>query len=652
MVRTKVSVVLCLMAFVACLPSSARAQEPPGWAERDPKEEQAIYDSLSAVSPDAASLFQEATRALDAGDYQAARVGYEAALALVPDSTDVLRRLSYAEAQLGDSEAAVSHARKAVQLDASPWNQYALVVALLSANAPADKTEALSVAQAAAETLPSEPGIQAGLLMAAAANERLDLAQAAAAQWLELAPDDPRPHYFVGVLAAADGRWELAETELLRSKSLGMPEADVDEMLDKGIRTQARMRRWLRGAGYATATWLGVLGLVLLLGLALSKATLALVARTQATGSFEVSRGERALRSIYRLVIAASSIYFYISIPFLILLVVAIVAGIIYLFLALGRIPVRLMLFIGLAGLYTLVAIVRSLFVRVRSGEPGRKLPLQEAPQLWALTGEVASKVGTRGLDAIYLTPGTGIAVTERGSLLKRMRGRAERSLILGLGVLPDLTQGRLRAILAHEYGHFSHRDTAGGDLANLALASIQQMGYGLAVSGQARWYNPAWLFVNGFLRVFLRVVLGASRLQEILADRYAAAAYGAQQLIDGLMHVIRQDLAFSLEVREEAKAAQAEQRDLRNLYALPGLKTAELKGELEKAVGEVMALPTSPYDSHPSPADRIRLLKKMPETGVVEEEPGPAWALLPMRRALQEEMTSVVRTNLKRREP
>jgi hypothetical protein len=38
---------------------------------------------------------------------------------------------------------------------------------------------------------------------------------------------------------------------------------------------------------------------------------------------------------------------------------------------------------------------------------------------------------------------------------------------------------------------------------------------------------NPAWWFATGFYRIFLRVSQGAARLQEILADRRAAEAYG-----------------------------------------------------------------------------------------------------------------------------
>ena len=51
-------------------------------------------------------------------------------------------------------------------------------------------------------------------------------------------------------------------------------------------------------------------------------------------------------------------------------------------------------------------------------------------------------------------------------------------------------------------------------------------------VSGAAGWYNPAWLFVNGFFRVFLRVSQGASRLQEVMADRWAAFCYGSEAFV------------------------------------------------------------------------------------------------------------------------
>ncbi len=467
---------------------------------------------------------------------------------------------------------------------------------------------------------------------------------------MRLAPDAPLGYYIAGLIAADDGRWEEAERKLLRSQELGMPAEQVQGALDTGIRTQARMWRALRWAGYTLATWVVALILLTLVGVLLSKLTLATVQRTQTSGSFEIGPGERLLRGIYRLVIALTSLYFYVSIPLLILVVLAATLGILYLFFVAGRVPLRLAAIIGLTGLYTLYAIIRSLFVRIKEPEPGRPLSQEEAPGLWSLAAQVADRLGTRPVEAIYVTAAPEIAVTERGRLWQKLRGLGQRCLVVGLGALPGMSQGQLQAILAHEYGHFSHRDTAGGNLVRQVHASLHRMAYGLATSGQARWYNPAWLFVNGYNRVFLRVTLGASRLQEILADRYAAMAFGAQSLIDGLRHMIRQSLVFDLKAKTEIQAAVEEGRALRNLYALPPLSGEGQLSELEKREAEVMGRPTSPYDSHPAPKERIALLERLETRGEMEGEDEPAWALLPNRKALQDEMTGLIQANVNQR--
>jgi Zn-dependent protease with chaperone function len=254
-------------------------------------------------------------------------------------------------------------------------------------------------------------------------------------------------------------------------------------------------------------------------------------------------------------------------------------------------------------------------------------------------------------VDAIYVTPAPEIGVTERGSLLQKLSGAGQRCLILGLGTLSGLTQDQFKAILAHEYGHFSHRDTAGGNLARQVLISMHRMAYGLALSGQARWYNPAWLFVNGFYRIFLRITLGASRLQEILADRYAAVAYGVQNFTAGLMHMVRQSLVFNLQVAHEVQQAVKSRRDLSNLYTLPPLEPDLIGDKVEIQIEEVMSRPTSPYDSHPAVQERIALVQQL-EVSKIEENSEPVWDLLPNAEMLQHKMTAIVQANVKRRQP
>ena len=117
-------------------------------------------------------------------------------------------------------------------------------------------------------------------------------------------------------------------------------------------------------------------------------------------------------------------------------------------------------------------------------------------------------------MDAVYLTVGTDVAVMERGSMSARLRDRGRRSLLLGVGILPGFTRRQLAAVLAHEYGHFSHRDTAGGEVAMVVQASLLRSLVGIAQAGGATFYNPAWHFLRGFHALFLRVTLGASRLR------------------------------------------------------------------------------------------------------------------------------------------
>ena len=78
----------------------------------------------------------------------------------------------------------------------------------------------------------------------------------------------------------------------------------------------------------------------------------------------------------------------------------------------------------------------------------------------------MAQAVGTRPIDEIRVTPGCDLAVYEKGRFREKLQDRARRILILGVGGLNEMRQNAFRAVLAHEYGHFSHRDTAGGDVA------------------------------------------------------------------------------------------------------------------------------------------------------------------------------------------
>lgn len=291
-------------------------------------------------------------------------------------------------------------------------------------------------------------------------------------------------------------------------------------------------------------------------------------------------------------------------------------------------------------------SVLKSLIVRRGPDTPlGRSLTEAEAPDLWRLLRDVDARVNTRPVDAVFLTAGTDMAVIETGSMMKRLRDQGQRSLILGLGVLPDMTVNQFSAIVAHEYGHFANRDTARGDLALIVQASLFNSAVGIARGGGASWINPAWLFITGFHGMFLRITHGASRLQEVMADQFAAVAFGAEAFSQGLIHAIRRSIEFSRAVDVLVKTAESSRQPIANLYvpASRAVNESDLAlPTIEMAVKNALAEPGSPFDSHPPPAKRIEWVRRMAAAQQADTSTSgaPVWDLLPTRAALENEMT------------
>jgi Zn-dependent protease with chaperone function len=301
-------------------------------------------------------------------------------------------------------------------------------------------------------------------------------------------------------------------------------------------------------------------------------------------------------------------------------------------------------------GLATLWAIVRSLFVRGSDEDPGLRLELDREPQLRAVLDDVAARIGTEPVHSVYMTPGTEVAVTERGGMWRRVRGRTERCLILGVGVLDGMKLRELEAILGHEYGHLRNADTAGGGLALAVRRSMFIMMRSIAQSGAATWYNPAWWFLNGYVRVFLRISLGASRLQEILADRWAAIAYGSAAFARGLTHVIARRVRFSAHANDALREVVAAKRPLANLYRyeLEKPPEADAAKDVESKIREALEREPDAYDSHPAPKQRLALVQALAAPGTADVDEGAeAWSLFADRERLEKLMTDEVRRNV-----
>lgn len=619
--------------------------------DRDHALEALIHGQLEKISVEAVDYFIKATQAMDNGDHQVARYNYGRVLEYAPDFVPALRRMSYV---VDDGEKALRFARRAYELEEHQYNTQAVLRALLIQE-NINRAEVVRYVELLMEQAPEDADAHSIICQASLQIENVDMLKRAVASLKQLAPREMVTHYYAGIEAAIDKRWGEAEREILKAQELGLPADVADDMLEaSGIRSNAARWRWLIYAGYAVAIWAAALVLLLGIGMLLSRLTLFAVEK----GSVRLQKDEKGIiyviRRMYATVLGLTSAYFYISIPIVILLVIAGGGGLIYSFFMMGHIPVKLVVIIVIVVAVSVFGMIKSLFIRVRDEDPGPRLEPSDAPSFFKALREVSSRISAPMVDSVFIMQDTSAAVYERGSFWKRLGGKTEKCLILGLGLLNGLTQVQLKSILAHEFGHISNRDTAGGSIALHVRRTIFASAKAMAEGGAAAWYNPAWLFINAFYRIFLRVSQGASRLQEVLADQWAALAYGSRAFTTGLKQVIRRSIEYNLISHIEINQAIQERRHLKNLYVLKvpekwpeldqdndgentdGMTPAE---KIEAAMNEAMKEQASPFDSHPAPQQRIRWVESLENVPEVEDDGRSAWELLENAKVLQEMM-------------
>jgi Zn-dependent protease with chaperone function len=276
------------------------------------------------------------------------------------------------------------------------------------------------------------------------------------------------------------------------------------------------------------------------------------------------------------------------------------------------------------------VAILRGMFSFLQAGRLGPvpdavAVTPQDQPELWEQVRAAARATGEPAPDELYLVAEVNAAVAERSRLLGLLPGR--RRMLLGLPLLAGVTVPRLRAVLAHEFGHYSHRDGRLGALTmrgrKAVLHTVEMFREGSTSLHQA----IGGLYV-GYAHMFLRTSQSVARDQEFAADRMAVE------------HAGRDATAATLRAMPVLAAAHA---DYMKTYAGMGAPTGALPpvGEvyggfrrlLAARPGDRLAVlaggtrPPRPhrYDSHPPDSERVARIEKLAADGRADGGDGPA---------------------------
>lgn len=619
----------------------------PAQTGRDTPQERGYVARLAKMDSSVVETFNSATAALDAENYMLADSLFSIVCQTVPAYDVAHRRLAIAKIRLGKPEEGYALCEKAVAIERSADNLYVYAYALLL---PIDKQPVPDINLNKAmqllnegEQLPGADDFEYKMLFAQIIlqKENKESFVALAKKLTEKYPDQAGAHYYAAIAAAWSEEWKEAEKEILLAKDHGYPEAETQAFLDSGVYENAHKTNYTMLFLWIVIAWIAGMSLLCLLGILLSNYTLRTVEKQIEAGS--IQDGNK-FRSFYRTLINIAGVYYYISLPVVLILVIVLVGGIIYGFLMLGHIPIKLVLILAIGGVVTIVGMVRSIFLKIETVDPGRALKPEEAPQLFALTKEVAAKMNTRSIDEIRITPETELAVYETGTWKEKLKDNGKRILILGTGVLKDFKLEAFKAVIAHEYGHFTHRDTAGGDVALRVRRDMHKYIRTLYLSGQAVWWNLAFQFLRLYNFIFMRVSNGCTRLQEILADRVAAENYGSVAFENGLTHVIKRQIEFVKFAKMEIEDARNVKRPFNNLYNLNQPGAAD---EIQKTVKEILTRETTLDDTHPSPTDRFRYIKRLGINRVVEEE-RCVTDLFADWNAITKEMTDIIEESWK----
>ncbi len=334
----------------------------------------------------------------------------------------------------------------------------------------------------------------------------------------------------------------------------------------------------------------------------------------------------------WRLLFAVASVPgVYLVLALSAILSLGIAAAVVYLAVTLAsnaeRVPVRLIIpiaLIAVGGVYGFFAVVVGV-LKSLSRKPGAEIAITlnapDEPELWHFIGQVCSEVGCALPDHILVSAGPSFHV--RQGAVEVPTGRLEgRILTLGCPLLRSLTVSELRAVLAHEFAHFTGNDTLySAFVAPVYVsigASLQQMEHVFSSTDRnAGWMSLPMLLPSRMLGVYLwtfhRLNASTSRLREARADALAALHAGSDSFASALRKVVREGGLFEAVHARHVLQGLSRQRAFTNYYeAFREIadSATDAQDDFEK---QALADKGTPGDAHPPFSQRLAALPDAP---------------------------------------
>lgn len=224
---------------------------------------------------------------------------------------------------------------------------------------------------------------------------------------------------------------------------------------------------------------------------------------------------------------------------------------------------ITLALGVGLASLGILILIFLLKFI-FKSHKTDRshllEIKEEQEPELFKIIRDIVDEVGTSFPKKVYLSSEVNASVFYDSSFWS-MFLPVRKNLLIGLGLVNSITKEELKAILSHEFGHFSQKTMKVGSY----VYNVNQVIFNMLFDNES--YDELvkkWADVSGYFLIFVIVAgkinegiqwilrklyivvnknyLGLSREMEFHADEIAASVTGFEPLKKSLLRMALAD--------------------------------------------------------------------------------------------------------------
>lgn len=297
----------------------------------------------------------------------------------------------------------------------------------------------------------------------------------------------------------------------------------------------------------------------------------------------------------------------------------------------------------------------------------------EEYPELFNFIEEIATEAKVKSPKKIYLSRDVNAAVFYNSSFWS-MFFPVRKNLQIGVGLINTVTEQELKAIIAHEFGHFSQRSMSVGSY----VYNVNEVIFNMLYDNNSFDQNiQAWANISGYFSIFVIIAvkliqgiqwilqkmyglvniryMTLSREMEFHADEVAANIAGSKPLIDSLLRLELSQLAYNSTINfYEHKSENniiskniykdhlftleffAKENNISLKDGLPLVTVSDInKGRSKIKIEDQWA-------SHPSTEERVDALRKL---NIVKNEnrENLAITLLPDKEKLGEELTKLI---------